>query len=63
MLRAIDRRTHNEYAIDASLHGYKVPFRVNEKVEREEMEIVLPPAEAEKLMAEGLARVRARHGK
>ncbi len=29
MLKAIDRRTHNEYAIQASFHGIKIPMRDN----------------------------------
>lgn len=66
MLRAMHIRQHNSYALEANLHGYKVPLI--HPIEpsssfSEEEEIVLDPAQEERLLREAQARVRSRYGK
>jgi hypothetical protein len=63
MLRAIDRRTHNQYAIDASLHGIKIPLKFNQDSPQtktpeltEEEKVMM-----EKIIQDGQRRVRARY--
>jgi hypothetical protein len=64
MLRAIDIRTHNQYAIEAGLHGIKIPFKYNQVriADQQKLEdISFDPAIAEKAIMEAQRRVKARY--
>lgn len=64
MLKAIDRRLHNQYALEASLHGYKIPFRFNRDLEiakQESVEEKFDTDLVEKAMIDAQKRVKARY--
>lgn len=64
MLKAIDTRVHNQFALEAGLHGVKVPFKYNhEKLTEQEQldDIQFDPSIAEKAMLEAQRRVKARY--
>jgi hypothetical protein len=64
MLRAIDVRTHNQYATEAGLHGVKVPFRYNREklIEQSQVEDVeFDPKQAERAILEAQKRVKSRY--
>lgn len=58
MLKAIDRRLHNEYAIEASFHGIKLEMKGVEPVVEEEP---FDEKIAEKALLEAQSRVRSRY--
>lgn len=61
----MDRRLHNDYAIEASLHGFKVPLRHNIEAKVQDQEIQdqeFDPKIAERAMLEAQSRVRSRYG-
>lgn len=65
MLRNMDRRLHNSYAIEASLHGIKVPLRHNlEKAKQDQdlEDLEFDPKIAEQAMLDAQSRVRSRYG-
>jgi hypothetical protein len=62
MLRNIDRRIHNEYAVEASLHGIKVPLRFNSTTQAHVEMSDDERAHLERVMKQGQQRVRARYG-
>ena len=65
MLRAMDRRQHNEYAIQASFHGLKIPLRHNHERAVEEQKVNFDPKEEERALAalmQAQKRVKARYG-
>lgn len=65
MLRAIDRRTHNDYAVQASLHGIKVPLRDNRERAVKEANVNFSPEEEaamERQMIAAQRNVRERFG-
>lgn len=45
MLRAIGRRQHNNYAIQASFHGIKIPLRDNVELLHKRAEADFNPAD------------------
>lgn len=63
MLRAIDRRVHNEYALQASFHGAKIPLRYNKEkeVEAADMEEPADSKALEQAMLQAQERVRRRY--
>lgn len=62
MLKAMDRRLHNEYALEASLHGIRVPLRYNkESAVKNEPEFKMDPKEEERLLLEAQSRVKGRY--
>lgn len=52
MLRAIDRRTHNQYAVQASFHGIQVPLRHNTEQLTSEVDAKFDQAEQDLIDAE-----------
>lgn len=62
MVHAINRRTHNEYAAEAGLHGVKIPFQHNRELEASEPEPPMDAAAAAQAMQEAQDRVRKRYG-
>lgn len=64
MLKAMDRRLHNEYATQASLHGIKIPLRHNHEVSSA-AEPVTPMEEAKmhEALVAAQSRVKARYGR
>lgn len=64
MLKAIDRRTHNDFAMQAGLHGIKVPFRYSNEVLEHKAQIEdleFDPKQVERAMAEAQKRVKSRY--
>jgi hypothetical protein len=64
MLKAIDRRTHNQYAMEAQLHGVKIPFKYNHDLlsKKSEIEdIQFNQEQAERAMIEAQKRVKSRY--
>jgi hypothetical protein len=61
MLKAIDRRLHNQFAMEAGLHGFKIPLRYNRDAVPQE-DVDFDPVVAEKAMIEAQKRVKARYG-
>lgn len=65
-LKAIDRRTHNAFALRASLHGIKIPLKTSPS---RKPEVRLDPQTEKavedhvmRTLAEKQAALRARHG-
>ena len=64
MLVAIDRRTHNAFAIQAGLHGIKVPFKHNQKKLEDQAaldDLEFNPDQVERAMLQAQQRVKSRY--
>ncbi len=57
----MNRRLHNEYAVDASLHGIKIPMKHNPETSCFSEEEPLDAKIAEAAMKAAQARVRSRY--
>lgn len=64
MLTAMDRRKHNEFATQASLHGVKIPMRHNvERLSEIEAQEPFDPEIEARVMREAFERIGRRHGR
>lgn len=61
-MKNMNRRLHNEYAVQASFHGIKVPLRYNtDLLEKQEEAEPFDPKIAERALQQAQARVRSRY--
>jgi hypothetical protein len=66
MMERINIRVHNDYVVQASLHGIKVPPRFHPDRVKQEAEIEdaeFDPKIAERAMLAAQQRVKARYGR